>query len=153
MKKKRAVYVALALNENGEKGVFGRWIEQTEGAKFWLKVVNKLRGARDCRGLRHQGLSKGKHVSFPAEHVPTRIMHLIRNSLTFVSCKDRKTILPAIKSTGPRTPMLRYPQGVRDRVGQALSVDRSSLAAGLGLRRAILRLRARHSQDELPACK
>jgi hypothetical protein len=41
--KNKAVYVALAFNANGEKEVLGLWIEQTEGAKFWLKVVNELK--------------------------------------------------------------------------------------------------------------
>jgi len=47
--KNKAVYVALALNPDGEKDVLGLWIEQTEGAKFWLKVVNELnaRGVND----------------------------------------------------------------------------------------------------------
>jgi putative transposase len=45
----KAVYVALALNPHGEKDVLGLWIEQTEGAKFWLKVINELktRGVND----------------------------------------------------------------------------------------------------------
>jgi putative transposase len=48
--KNKAVYVALALNPDGEKDVLGLWIEQTEGAKFWLKVINELK----ARGvLRH----------------------------------------------------------------------------------------------------
>ena len=41
--KNKAVYVALALNSDGEKSVLGLWIEQAEGAKFWLKVVNELK--------------------------------------------------------------------------------------------------------------
>src|SRR6516165_7748491 len=47
--KNKAVYIALALNADGEKDVLGLWIEQTEGAKFWLKVVNELkaRGVND----------------------------------------------------------------------------------------------------------
>ena len=47
--KNKAVYVALALNPAGEKEVLGLWIEQTEGAKFWLKVMNelKVRGVND----------------------------------------------------------------------------------------------------------
>jgi hypothetical protein len=44
--KNKAVYVALALNPDGEKDVLGLWIEQTEGAKFWLKVVNELEARR-----------------------------------------------------------------------------------------------------------
>src|SRR5438045_1480679 len=49
--KNKAVYVALALNPDGEKEVLGLWIEQTEGAKFWLKVVNELK-ARGVNGIR-----------------------------------------------------------------------------------------------------
>jgi putative transposase len=47
--KNKAVYVALAFNSDGEKEVLGLRIEQTEGAKFWLKVVNELkpRGVND----------------------------------------------------------------------------------------------------------
>lgn len=49
MVRNKAIYVALALNPDGEKEVLGLWIEQTEGAKFWLKVVNglKTRGVND----------------------------------------------------------------------------------------------------------
>ena len=49
----KAVYVALALNSDGEKEVLGLWIEQTEGAKFWLKVISELktRGSRFGRNL------------------------------------------------------------------------------------------------------
>ena len=47
--KNKAIYVALGLNPSGEKDVLGLWIEQTEGAKFWLKVMNdlKVRGLND----------------------------------------------------------------------------------------------------------
>ena len=62
--KNKAVYVALALNADGEKDVLGLWIEQTEGAKFWLKVVKRAQGTRrqrysDRRRRRAQGLSRG----------------------------------------------------------------------------------------------
>jgi hypothetical protein len=46
----RVVYVALALNPDGEKDVLGLWIEQTEGAKFWLKVVNELKARAEMFG-------------------------------------------------------------------------------------------------------
>jgi putative transposase len=48
--KNKAVYVALALNPDGEKDVLGLWIEQTEGTKFWLKVINELK-ARDVNDI------------------------------------------------------------------------------------------------------
>src|SRR6266536_3133557 len=101
--KNKAVYVALALNPDGEKDVLGLWIEHTEGAKFWLKVVNELkaRGVNDILiavvdGLK--GFPEAITSVFPQTIVQTCIVHLIRNSLAFVSWKDRKAILPAIKA-------------------------------------------------------
>jgi putative transposase len=64
--------VALALNPDGEKDVLGLWIEQSEGAKFWLKVINELKARRqrhpDRRGRWAQGLSRGDHVGLSADH-------------------------------------------------------------------------------------
>src|SRR6516165_4364007 len=101
--KNKAVYVALALNPDGEKDVLGLWIEQSEGAKFWLKVVNELkaRGVNDILiavvdGLK--GFPEAITSVFPQTMVQTCIVHLIRNSLAFVSWKDRKAILPALKA-------------------------------------------------------
>ena len=103
MVKNKAVYVALALNPDGEKEVLGLWIEQTEGAKFWLKVINELktRGVNDILiavvdGLK--GFPEAITSVYPQTVVQTCIVHLIRNSLAFVSWKDRKAILPAIKA-------------------------------------------------------
>ena len=101
--KNKAVYVALALNPDGEKDVLGLWIEQSEGAKFWLKVLNeiKARGVNDILiavvdGLK--GFPDAITAVFPQTVVQTCIVHLIRNSLAFVSWKDRKAILPALKA-------------------------------------------------------
>src|ERR1700757_597411 len=101
--KNKAVYLALALDCEGHKHVLGLWIEQTEGAKFWLKVVNELkaRGVNDILiavvdGLK--GFPEAITSVFPQTVVQTCIVHLIRNSLAFVSWKDRKAILPAIKA-------------------------------------------------------
>jgi putative transposase len=101
--KNKAVYVALAFNANGEKEVLGLWIEQTEGAKFWLKVVNELktRGVNDILiavvdGLK--GFPEAITTAFPQTLVQTCIVHLIRNSLAFVSWKDRKAIMPSLKA-------------------------------------------------------
>jgi putative transposase len=103
MVKNKAVYVALALNPDGEKEVLGLWIEQTEGAKFWLKVITELktRGVNDILiavvdGLK--GFPEAIASVYPQTVVQTCIVHLIRNSLAFVSWKDRKAILPAIKA-------------------------------------------------------
>jgi len=101
--KNKAVYVALAITAEGDKEVLGLWIEQSEGAKFWLKVMNELktRGLADILiavvdGLK--GFPDAICTVFPHTTVQTCIVHLIRNSLAFVSWKDRKTILPDIKA-------------------------------------------------------
>jgi len=101
--KNKAVYIALALNAEGEKEVLGLWIEQTEGAKFWLKVMNdlKVRGVQDvliavADGLK--GFPEAIATVFPQALVQTCIVHLIRNSLAFVTWKDRKAIMPSIKA-------------------------------------------------------
>jgi putative transposase len=103
MVKNKAVYVALGLNPSGDKDVLGLWIEQTEGAKFWLKVMNelKLRGVNDILiavvdGLK--GFPEAITTVFPQAMVQTCIVHLIRNSLSFVTWKDRKAIMPSIKA-------------------------------------------------------
>lgn len=99
----KAVYVALAITAEGDREVLGLWIEQTEGAKFWLKVMTELktRGLADILiavvdGLK--GFPEAITATFPQTTVQTCIVHLIRNSLAFVSWKDRKTILPDIKA-------------------------------------------------------
>src|ERR1700757_4495977 len=99
----KAVYVALALTGEGEKEVLGLWIEQTEGAKFWLKVMNELktRGVNDVLiavvdGLK--GFPEAIGAVFAQTVVQTCIIHLIRNSLAFVSWKDRKIIMPDLKA-------------------------------------------------------
>ena len=101
--KNKAVYVALALDAEGHKHVLGLWIEQTEGAKFWLKVMNdlKTRGLHDILitvvdGLK--GFPEAIGAVFPETLVQTCIVHLIRNSLAFVSWKDRKAIVPDLKA-------------------------------------------------------
>jgi putative transposase len=93
----KAVYLALGVTLAGSKEVLGLWIEQNEGAKFWLKVVNELktRGVRDiliacCDGLK--GFPEAIEAAFPATVVQTCIVHMIRNSLRFVSYKDRKAL-------------------------------------------------------------
>jgi transposase-like protein len=101
--KSKAVYVALALDTEGQKHVLGLWIEQTEGAKFWLKVMNELktRGLNDILiavvdGLK--GFPEAIGAVFPQTMVQTCIVHLIRNSLAFVSWADRKAIVPDLKA-------------------------------------------------------
>ncbi len=93
----KSVYIALGITLAGSKEVLGLWIEQNEGAKFWLKVVNELknRGLHDiliacCDGLK--GFPEAIEAAFPQAVVQTCIVHMIRNSLRFVSYKDRKAV-------------------------------------------------------------
>jgi putative transposase len=98
----KAIYVALGVRADGTKDVLGLWIEQTEGAKFWLRVMNELRdrGVQDILiavvdGLK--GFPEAIAAVFPRTQVQACIVHLIRNSLSFVSWKDRKTVAAALK--------------------------------------------------------
>jgi putative transposase len=98
----KAIYVALGVRADGTKDVLGLWIEQTEGAKFWLRVMNELRdrGVQDILiavvdGLK--GFPEAISAIFPRTQVQACIFHLIRNSLSFVSWKDRKAVAAALK--------------------------------------------------------
>jgi putative transposase len=98
----KAMYLALGVDADGRRDVLGLWIEQTEGAKFWLKVVNDLRnrGVEDILiavvdGLK--GFGEAINATFPATTVQTCIVHLIRNSLNYVSWKDRKLVAAALR--------------------------------------------------------
>ena len=98
----KAVYLALGVLPDGTRDVLGIWIENTEGAKFWLKVFNdlKTRGVADILiavtdGLK--GIGEALDAVFPATTLQTCIVHLIRNSLDFASWKDRKLLAAAIK--------------------------------------------------------
>jgi transposase-like protein len=100
--KNKAVYLALGVDASGRKDVLGLWIEQTEGAKFWLKVFNdlKTRGTRDILicvvdGLR--GFPEAIEAVFPQAMIQTCIVHLIRNSLNYVAWKDRKALAGQLK--------------------------------------------------------
>jgi putative transposase len=98
----KAIYLALGVRPDGTKEILGLWIEQTEGAKFWLRVMNELknRGVEDVLiavvdGLK--GFPEAITAVFPQAQVQTCIVHLIRHSLAFVSYKDRKTVVAALK--------------------------------------------------------
>ena len=100
--KSKAVYLALGIDASGHKDVLGLWIEQTEGAKFWLKVFNdlKLRGVADILiavvdGLR--GFPEAIEAVFPQAQIQTCIVHLIRNSMNYVGWKDRKALAADLK--------------------------------------------------------
>ena len=98
----KAVHIALGERADGSKEILGLWLEQNEGAKFWLRVMNELRnrGVEDVLlavvdGLK--GFPDAIRAVFPEALVQTCIVHLLRHSLDFVSYKDRKLVAGALK--------------------------------------------------------
>jgi putative transposase len=98
----KSVYLAIGINIDGIKDVLGIWLEQSEGAKFWLKVMTELRnrGVRDIfiacvDGLK--GFPDAIEAVFPNTEVQLCIVHMIRGSLRFVSWKDRKAVVADLK--------------------------------------------------------
>src|SRR4029453_11379902 len=98
----KAVYVALGVTPEGTKDILGLWIETSEGAKFWLAVMNELknRGVGDILiavvdGLK--GFPDAINAVFPQTVVQTCVVHLIRNSMDFASWKDRRPIAAELK--------------------------------------------------------
>ncbi len=98
----KAVYLALAVLPDGTRDILGLWIEQTEGAKFWMKVFSdlKTRGCQDILiavtdGLK--GMSDALAAVFPATTLQTCIVHLLRNSLDFANWKERKPMATALR--------------------------------------------------------
>src|SRR3954464_1819715 len=98
----KAVHIALGVRADGTKEILGLWLEQNEGAKFWLRVLNELRnrGVEDILlavvdGLK--GFPEAIQAAFPETTVQTCIVHLLRHSLDFVSWKDRRTVAAALK--------------------------------------------------------
>jgi putative transposase len=99
----KAVYLAIGVSPEGRKDVLGIWIEQTEGAKFWLRVMTEIknRGVNDILiaiidGLK--GFPEAINSVFPETQIQTCIVHLIRNSLDFCSWKDRKPVARELKT-------------------------------------------------------
>ncbi len=98
----KAAYLAIGYTCDGQKEVLGLWIQQTEGAKFWLRVMNELkaRGVKDLLiavvdGLR--GFPEAIRAEYPACVVQTCVVHLIRYSLQFASWKERGSLAKALQ--------------------------------------------------------
>jgi len=98
----KAVYLAIGITWDGAKEVLGMWIAETEGAKFWLQVVTELksRGVNDIfiacvDGLK--GFPEAIEAVFPKAQVQLCIVHMVRNSLRFVSWKQRKEVATDLK--------------------------------------------------------
>lgn len=98
----KAVYMALGVLPDGTREILGLWIENTEGAKFWMRVFNelKMRGVQDILiavtdGLK--GMPDALEAVFPATTLQTCIVHLIRNSMSYAGWSDRKKLGAALR--------------------------------------------------------
>jgi putative transposase len=98
-----AVYAIVGIDLEGSKEVFGLWIAETESSKFWLTVLNELknRGIRDVLifsvdGL--SGISDAIRSVFPQAEIQRCVVHQIRNSLKYVSWKERKDVARDLKA-------------------------------------------------------
>src|SRR5262245_23489418 len=123
----KAIYLALAILPDGTREILGLWIEQTEGAKFWMKVFADLK-ARGCQdiliavtdGLK--GMSEALTAVFPATTLQTCIVHLLRHSLEYASWKERKAVAAALRPI--------YTAPTAEAAGQALDAfERSAWGA------------------------
>ena len=99
----RAIYMAIGVNTDGMKEVLGLWTAATEGAKFWLSVVTglKSRGVEDILiacvdGLK--GFPEAIEAVYPHADVQLCIVHLVRNSLNYVSWKQRKEVAAGLRA-------------------------------------------------------
>jgi len=99
----RAVYLALGVNMEGQKELLGLWIAGTEGAKFWMGILNELknRGVRDmliCCVDGLTGFPDAIEAVYPQTQVQLCIVHMVRHSLKYVSWKERKAVAKDLKA-------------------------------------------------------
>ena len=99
----KSVYLALAINTEGMKELLGLWIAQNEGSKFWMSVLTELqnRGVKDIFIASVDGLTgfpEAIKAVFPDTKVQLCVVHQIRNSLKYVSWKDRKAVAADLKN-------------------------------------------------------
>jgi putative transposase len=99
----KAIYLALGINLDGEKELLGLWISPTEGAKFWLGILTELknRGVEDVFIACVDGLSgfpEAIETVYPQAQVQPCIVHMVRNSLKYVSWKQRKAVAADLKA-------------------------------------------------------
>jgi len=99
---KKSVYLALGVNTEGQKELLGMWISENEGARFWLGVLTELknRGLEDILIACVDGLTgfpEAIEAVYPKTKVQLCIVHMVRNSLKYVSYKDRKELAGDLK--------------------------------------------------------
>jgi putative transposase len=98
----RACYLAIGVSVEGDREVLGIWWQETEGAKFWLAVLNDLhqRGVKDVLIACVDGLTgfpEAIAAVFPQAWVQTCIVHQIRSSMRYVAYKDRKRVAAELR--------------------------------------------------------
>ena len=98
----KAVYICLGYTMEGYKDILGLWVDEAEGAKFWLGICNDLknRGVKEiliaCMdGLK--GLPQAIQAVFPSANIQTCIVHQIRNSIKYIASKDKKSFMKDLK--------------------------------------------------------
>lgn len=98
-----AVYLALGITREGNKELLGLWVGESEGAKFWLNVLTELRN----RGLQDiliacidglKGFPEAIEAVFPKTQIQLCIIHMVRNSLRFVSWKERRAVVADLRA-------------------------------------------------------
>ncbi|AKS78352.1 IS256 family transposase [Yersinia pestis] len=98
----KAVFLALGINTEGQKELLGMWLAENEGAKFWLSVLTELKN----RGLQDiliacvdgpKGFPDAINSVYPQTHIQLCIIHMVRNSLKYVSWKDYKAVTSGLK--------------------------------------------------------
>jgi len=99
----KAVYLAIGIARDGTKDVLGLWIEQTEGAAFWLRVLTELRsrGVEDILIALIDGLAgfpEAITTMFPQTQVHHCVVHLVRGSLRYVNWKERKAVAADLRA-------------------------------------------------------
>jgi len=99
----KSMYLALGINMEGQKELLGLWLADTEGAKFWLSVLTELktRGLQDILiacidGLK--GFPEAIAVEYPHTQIQLCMVHMVRNSLKYVSWKDYKAVTADLKA-------------------------------------------------------
>jgi len=98
----KAIYLALGVNMDGHKELLGLWMSENEGAKFWVSVLTELknRGVKDILiacvdGLK--GFPDAIAVEYPQTRIQLCLVHMVRNSLKYVSWKDYKAVTRDLK--------------------------------------------------------
>ncbi|EOS96492.1 transposase, Mutator family protein [Erwinia tracheiphila PSU-1] len=148
----KSVFLAPGLNIEGQKELPGMWLAENEGAKFWLHVLAELknRGLNDILiacvdGLK--GFPDAINAVYPQACVQLCVVHMVRNSLRFVSWEGYKAVTRDLKAICQATTEEAGAGSVRRRPGQPLPADKPELAGKPGQPVDVLRLPGRHPQD------